>query len=280
MQKTISKEIEISGIGIHSGQGVKMKLLPALENTGVVFRVGKNEIRAAFDNVRSTNMSTNLANNNVKAAVVEHLMAALWGVGIDNTIILLDGEELPILDGSAYPFVEALESVGLIEQSTPRKLLYVRNEIVITEGDKYVKLIPQKRENTEINIDMTIDFDHPAIGKQKMVYNGQKDSFIEIISKARTFGFMSDLEMLHKHGLGLGASLDNCIGIDEEKVVNKEGLRFKNEFVRHKILDCIGDLFLSGYRLCCDVIGYKTGHKLNNAVLHKLFSDPDNYTIL
>ncbi len=281
-QQTIGRETQLYGIGIHSGKNVNMSLLPAEVDTGVVFVVHDNEIKATFDNVSSTNMSTTLTNNHCKIDVVEHFMAALWGTGIDNIVVVLNANELPIFDGSAYPFVNTIMSSGIIKQSSARKILHVKQEVAVTEGDKYIKLIPHKNvcKCNNITIDMTIDFAHPTIGRQHMLYDSKSNSFIDEISNARTFGFISDLEMLHKNGLGLGASLGNCIAIDENGLMNEEGLRFNDEFVRHKILDCIGDLFLSGYNISCDVIGYKTGHKLNNLALHKLFADPNNYIIV
>jgi UDP-3-O-[3-hydroxymyristoyl] N-acetylglucosamine deacetylase len=267
MQNTIADPIEISGIGIHSGETVKMKLIPAGINSGIVFRSSAGEsVQAKFDNVQCTNMSTKLSNGSFSVDVVEHLMAALWGSSIDNLIMELDGNEVPILDGSAVEFMTFIKKAGLKQLDAKRNIFEVTQTITVCEDDKFVTLSPNKNGLT---IDMSIDFEHPAIGKQQIIFNGE--DFEKQFAPARTFGFVKDLEYLHRNGLGLGASLENCIGVDEDGIANAEGLRFTDEFVRHKVLDCIGDLFLSGCYLHCHVKAHKTGHKLNNLVLRKLF---------
>lgn len=269
MQSTIKKSTTISGIGLHSGKVVTIKLLPGKENQGIVFRTANGkEVEAKFDNVQSTNMSTKLSNGQVIVDLVEHLMAGIWGCNIDNLVIEIDGPEVPIMAGNSKGFIDEIMKVGVVEQDSPKKILKVKEEIEIREDDKYVIISPNE---DGLIIDMTIDFDHPMIGRQQLTFNSSKDSFFNEIAPARTFGFVKELEYLHKNGLGLGASLDNCIGLTEDGIANPEGLIFPDEFVRHKILDCIGDLFLSGYYLDCRVTAYKTGHKLNNLALKKLF---------
>ena len=268
MQNTVYKEVVIIGIGLHSGRKVTMKLLPAPENSGIVFRNGYGEIKAKFDNVYSTNMSTKLSNGQTNIDLVEHLMAGLWGANIDNLIVELDNIEVPILDGSARVFIDEINKVGIKSQNAPRKTLKVTEEIKVCEEDKYVAISPN---DNGLIIDMTIDFDHKLIGRQRLIFDSSKESFLDEIAPARTFGFINDLDNLNKSGLALGASLENCIGLTDDGIANGEGLLFPNEFVRHKILDCIGDLFLSGYYLSARVTAYKSGHRLNNIALRKLF---------
>jgi UDP-3-O-[3-hydroxymyristoyl] N-acetylglucosamine deacetylase len=276
MQNTIKKAISISGIGIHSGKEVTADLLPAGEDSGIVFKTSDaNSVEAKFDNVTSTNMSTKLSNGQCTVDVVEHLMAALWASNIDNLIIHLNSFEVPILDGSAIEWMKKIRDSGITQQSSKRKILKVRKVVKVSDDDKYVEISPNSKDG--IAIDLSIHFEHPAIGIQQILFDG--NLFEERFAPARTFGFMKDLEYLHRNGLGLGASLENCIGIDESGIVNPEGLRFDDEFVRHKVLDCIGDLFLSGYHLNCKIRAHKTGHKLNNMVLRKMFEDPENYII-
>lgn len=278
MQNTIKKLTTISGIGIHSGKEVTIKLLPAEENQGIVFRSNDSrQVKARFDHVQSTNMSTKISNGELTVDLVEHLIAGIWGCNIDNLVIEIDGPEVPIMAGNSKGFIDEIIKVGVVEQNAPKKILKVKEEIEVSEDDKYVIISPNEGG---LVIDMTIDFDHPMIGRQQLTFDSSKDSFLSEIAPARTFGFVKELDYLHKNGLGLGASLDNCIGLTEDGIANPEGLIFPDEFVRHKILDCIGDLFLSGYYLNCRVTGYKTGHKLNNLALKKLFESSSYYEVL
>ncbi len=279
MQNTISKKIQISGIGIHSGKTVIINLLPCDTNTGIVFRtIEGSEIKARFDNVHTTHMSTKLANKDCSIDVVEHLMAALWSTNIDNLIIEVDNIEIPICDGSSIDWIREIKSAGILQQSEKRRILIVEKTLEVREEDKYVIISPN--ENPGIIIDLSIDFENKIIGKQRITFDSNKDSFEEGFGSARTFGFVKDLEYLHSKGFGLGASLDNCIGVSEDGIANPEGLRFKDECVRHKVLDCIGDLFLSGYYMNCKVEAYKTGHKMNNMILQKLFEVKSNYLVI
>lgn len=278
MQNTIAKAASVSGIGIHSGKKVTAHLMPAAVDSGIVFKTSDgNSIEAKFDNVTSTNMSTKLSNGVVEVDVVEHLMAALWGSHIDNLIINLNSSEVPILDGSSIEWIRQIREAGITQQNSKRKILRVKKSVGISDGDKYVEISPNEKDG--ISIDLSIHFEHPAIGMQQVSFDSSQNSFNELFASARTFGFMKELDYLHSNGLALGASLDNCIGLDESSVINPEGLRFNDEFVRHKVLDCVGDLFLSGYQLSCKVRAHKTGHKLNNMVLRKMFEDPQNYVI-
>jgi UDP-3-O-[3-hydroxymyristoyl] N-acetylglucosamine deacetylase len=278
MQNTISHPITISGIGLHSGKEVTIKLLPAKEDSGIIFKsIDGREIQAKFDNVHSTNMSTKLSNGECTVDLVEHLIAGLWGCNIDNLIIEIDGNEVPIMAGNAREFIDKINKVGIQSQDYARQILKVINEIKVQEDDKYVIISPN---NNGLIIDMIIDFEHPAIGKQQFIFDSLQQSFAKEIAPARTFGFVKDLDYLQSNGLALGASLDNCIGLTADGIANSEGLLFPDEFVRHKILDCIGDLFLSGYYLNCRVTAYKPGHKLNNLALKKLFESSNHYEIM
>lgn len=269
MQNTIANSIEISGLGIHSGKTVKMILMPAVENSGIVFQSPNGEsVQAKFENVHCTNMSTKLSAGSFSVDVVEHLMAALWGSGIDNVRIELDGNEVPVLDGSAIEFMRLIKKAGLKQLAAKRNVFEVTQTITASEGDKYITISPNENGLT---IDMCIEFEHQAIGKQQIIFEGR--DFEQQFAPARTFGFMQDLDFLHRNGLGLGASLDNCVAVDVDGIANPEGLRFTDEFVRHKVLDCLGDLFLSGHYLQCHVKAYKTGHKLNNLALRQLFGE-------
>lgn len=278
MQHTIARPISVTGIGIHSGKEVTANLMPGDEDNGIVFRTSDgNAVEAKFDNVISTNMSTKLSNGSCEVDVVEHLMAALWASNIDNLIIHLNSFEVPILDGSAAEWIKNIKEAGVSQQNSKRKNLKVQKSIKVYDNDKYVLILPNEKEG--LLVDLSIEFDHKAIGNQHASFDSIIHSFEELFAPARTFGFIKELEYLHRNGLGLGASLDNCIGVDEEGVANPEGLRFEDEFVRHKVLDCIGDLFLSGYHLNCKINAYKTGHKLNNMALRKMFADPSSYVI-
>lgn len=278
MQTTIAKNHFVSGIGIHSGEKVIMELMPAKENHGIVFRTKDgDEIKAKFDNVHTTTMSTRLSNENCSIDVVEHLMAALWALGIDNILIKLDKAEVPISDGSAIDWIKQIKEAGITQKKAQRKILILKKTLEIHDDDKYVIMSPNEKPG--ITIDLSIDFEHPAIGRQRILFDSTRHSFEEEFAPARTFGFMKDLDYLHSKGIGLGASLENCIALDDTGIVNREGLRFNDEFVRHKVLDCVGDLFLSGYHLNCKVRAHKTGHKMNNLALRRLFEDHSNYLI-
>lgn len=272
LQQTLAKPIRCNGIGLHSGQQINMNLLPSTENTGIVFirsdLTRNNVIPALFDRVVDTTFCTVIANEfGVKVATIEHIMSALWGCNVDNLIIDLDGQEVPIMDGSSAYFVDLIKSVGTIKQVQNRQVIEISQALELHEEDKSIVLEP----SNSFSIDFIIDFGNTCIGKQSYAFD-ETQSFDNDISKARTFGFMEDIESLWEKGLAKGASLDNAIGINNEGILNKEGLRYKDEFVRHKILDCIGDLYLAGARIKGHVKASKAGHKLNNQLLKKLFS--------
>lgn len=279
LQKTILSPVSCYGIGVHSGRKTQLTLYPAAENTGIKVRRSDisgmdNIINVDFQSVYETTMSTSVKNGaNISISTVEHLMAALWGCGIDNVLIDVDGPEVPIMDGSSKPFVFMIECAGYKIQKSPRKQLKLLKEITIIDGDSEIIAIPAEHQI----IDLTIDFSTPVIGKQQLTFNNS-NLFKDEIADSRTFGFLKDLDYLLSKGLAKGASLDNTIGIDQDKILNYEGLRHENEFVRHKMLDLLGDLYCGGGNFVGHIKGYKTSHSINNLFLRKIFSDPYSYT--
>ena len=278
-QRTLKDSIRASGIGLHSGEKVYMTLRPAPANTGVVFRrldlPDPADIPADATLVNETTLGTTLERNGVKVATVEHLMSALAGLGIDNVFIDLTAAEVPIMDGSAAPFVFLLQSVGIEEQNAPKRFIRVRERIEVAEGDKWVRLEPF--DGFRVNVE--IDFDHPALKKhrQSLSLDFSTAAFLKEISRARTFGFLKDLEGARARERALGANMDNAIVMDDYRVINEDGLRFRDEFVRHKVLDALGDLYLLGSSLLGEFSGYKCGHKLNNMLLRALLAAPESY---
>lgn len=280
-QTTIQNPVSCYGIGVHSGKRTQLTLKPAKANTGIVFirtdiTEVANDIAASYINVSDTILSTTISNDaHAKVSTIEHLMAALSGCGVHNVIIELDGEEVPIMDGSSRPFVFMLECAGIKTLNAPAPQLQVLREVSVTHNDAYAVLEPFDH----FSINMTIDFDNKIIGKQERVFCST-DSFKESLSDARTFGFLHELEYLKSKGLAKGASLENAVGIEGDQILNSDGLRYEDEFVRHKLLDAVGDFFTAGYPIIGNFSCYKTGHALNNQLLRKLFSDPQNYKVI
>lgn len=274
-QKTINSKVSCNSVALHSGANVSMQLLPAPCNTGIVFKrtdveAGKGEIKADYRNVVTTNLGTTIANEfGTKVSTIEHLMAAIWGCGIDNLYVELNGPEIPIMDGSSEPFVFLIECAGINVQEEPRRVIEVLKKIRVEDKDKFVEVEPSK----EFSIDLHIDFSNKQIQAQKFDYHSTFTSFKNDIARARTFGFKHEIDQLHKMGLAKGGSLDNAILVDENGIVNKEGLRYGNEFVRHKTLDFIGDIYLAGYYILGHFNASKAGHGINNKMLHALFAD-------
>ncbi len=280
LQQTILKPIKFQGIGVHSGKEVTVRILPAPENTGIVFKrtdlSENNIIEANYALVVETRLCTVIANEfGAKVSTIEHILSAFWGCGIDNATVEIDGEEMAIMDGSAAPFVALISKAGIKTQAAARKYLQITKPVVIEHEGKTIELHP----HDEFSVECDIEFAHAAIGQQAYTYNAAADSYNHLVSRARTFGFAKDVEQLKQMGLARGASLSNAVGIDDDGVMNPEGLRYKDEFVRHKILDCIGDLYLSGYRILGKVVASKAGHSLHNLILRKLFAEPDCYNI-
>ena len=281
LQRTLKSSICCSGIGLHSGETVNMTLTPADPNTGVVFRRtdlknGARDVPARFDAVVDTRLCTTLGNDHgTRVATVEHLMAALAGCGVDNAIIELDSPEVPVMDGSSEPFVFLIECAGVVDQAAPRRAVMVRRPVAVEEGEARAALEP----SDSFLISLDIDFASRAIGRQELHLEVSDLSFKREISRARTFGFLHEVEALRAAGLARGGSLDNAVVVDGDQVLNEDGLRFEDEFVRHKVLDCIGDMALAGAPILGRLRGRRTGHGLNNRLLRALFADRENYVL-
>ena len=277
-QQTISNSILVKGIGLHTGNLVELTLEPAAVDNGIKFiRVDNkndNVIEAIWSNVSETVLSTTISNSyGVKISTIEHLMSALSGLHIDNLNIYINANEVPIMDGSSKPFVELIEEIGIKQQSKKRKLLNVKKSIEVAENNTSVKIVP----NNQFSIDFEIDFPSKIVSKQSCQLQLINGNYKTDIAAARTFGFEKDVNYLRSNGLALGGSLDNAVVVGENEILNKDGLRYTDEFVRHKILDSIGDLYLAGSPIIGYFYGNKSGHYLNNQLLRKLFSDETNY---
>ncbi|MFT2794796.1 UDP-3-O-acyl-N-acetylglucosamine deacetylase [Serratia sp. N21D137] len=274
-QRTLKRIVQATGVGLHTGKKVTLTMRPASANTGVIYR--RTDLNPPVDfpadakSVRDTMLCTCLVNeSDVRISTVEHLNAALAGLGIDNIIIEVDAAEIPIMDGSASPFVYLLLDAGIEELNSAKKFLRLKDTVRVEDGDKWVELSP----HNGFRLDFTIDFNHPAIDASTQRYrlDFSADSFVRQISRARTFGFMRDIEYLQSRGLALGGSFDCAIVVDDYRVLNEDGLRFEDEFVRHKMLDAIGDLFMCGHNIIGAFTAYKSGHALNNKLLQAVLA--------
>ncbi len=278
-QKTLQKKITLQDVGLHSGRQITMHLIPAPADHGIVFirtdlKDGENVIPALWDRVADTQLCTVIANaHGASVGTIEHLMSALRGLNIDNLRVEIDGAEVPAVDGSAMPFVNAIEEAGIERQIAPKRYIRVLKEVSVEQDGKRVTLKPDE----SCTFAGEIEFDHQDIGHQKFTTQLVNGNFKHDIAEARTFGFLHEAEYLRSKGLGLGGSLDNAIILDTEKVMNPDGLRFQNEFIRHKLLDAIGDLYLAGAPILGVYDGSKAGHEMNNKILHELFSDDSNW---
>ena len=281
-QRTLKNIIRATGIGLHSGEKVYLTLRPAAVDTGIVFRRMDLdpvvEIPALAKNVGETTMSTTLVKGEVKVDTVEHLLSAMAGLGIDHAYVELSASEVPIMDGSAGPFVFLIQSAGLEEQDAPKQFIRILREVTVEDGEKRATFVPFEG----FKVGFEIDFDHPVFeGRtQTACVDFSSTSFVKEVSRARTFGFMRDIEFLRTHNLALGGSVDNAIVVDEDSVLNEDGLRYEDEFVKHKILDAIGDLYLLGKSLIGEFRGYKSGHALNNLLLRTLLEQPDAWEVV
>ncbi len=281
-QRTLQNTIRATGVGLHSGKKVYLTLRPAPVNTGIVFvRTDLDpevQVPASAMLVNDTTLCTALSRDGVKVATVEHLMSALAGLGIDNAYVDLSAPEVPIMDGSAGPFVFLIQSAGIAEQEAPKQFIRIKREVVVQEDGKEARFLPHQG----FKVSFAIEFDHPVFEEQKQtaVVDFSTTSFVKEVSRARTFGFMRDLEYLRANNLALGGSLDNAIVVDDYRIVNEGGLRYEDEFVKHKVLDAIGDLYLLGYSLIGEFRGLKSGHALNNQLCRALLAQPDAYEIV
>lgn len=279
LQKTLRQDVVINGIGLHSGSETVMRVRPSGPNTGIIFvrtdvTDRNNKIVAMWDAVVDTRLCTVIGNDaGVTVGTIEHVMAALSGMEISNAIIELDSPEVPILDGSSEIFIQAFEEVGLMMQGMPARAIKVLREVSVKDGDKVVSFSP----SDEMIFEGEIDFAHQSIGRQSYRMTASAGAFQQELSNARTFGFVEEVNALRKMGLCLGGSTDNAIVLDQDKILNVEGLRSENEFIRHKLLDAIGDIYLAGMQVMGHYHGYKGGHTMNNALLHELFSDEKNW---
>jgi len=276
-QRTLKNIIRATGVGLHTGEKVYLTLRPAAVDTGIIFRrVDLDEpveIPATPENVGDTTLSTTLIKDGVRISTVEHLLSAMAGLGIDNAYIDLNAAEVPIMDGSAGPFVFLIQSAGIEEQKAPKRFIRIKRKIRLEDGDKWVQFEPFDG----FKVAFSIDFDHPAFnqGKQHAEIDFSTTSFVKEVSRARTFGFMNQIETLRSKNLALGGTLDNAIVMDDYRVLNEDGLRYADEFVKHKILDSIGDLYLLGHSLIGAFSGHKSGHELNNKLLCALLAEED-----
>ena len=281
-QRTLKTTIKTTGVGLHTGARVELVLRPALPNAGIVFhRVDLERpvaIHADALHVGDTRLSSTLKHDGASISTVEHVMSALAGLGIDNLHIDIAGPEIPIMDGSAGPFVFLLQSAGIVEQDAPKRYLRVLLPVEVKDGDKWARFDPFDG----FKLDFTIDFPHPMFGSENrhVVIDFAEHSYVKEVARARTFGFMQEVEAMRAAGLGLGGSLQNAIVLDEYRVLNSEGLRYDNEFVKHKVLDAIGDLYLLGHPLIGQYTAFKSGHGLNNAVARALLARTDAFEIV
>lgn len=281
-QRTVQHPIRATGVGLHTGKKVYMAIRPAPADFGIVFRRvdldGTPDVKADAHAVTDTMLNTTLEADGTKVSTVEHLMSALAGLGIDNALIELSAPEVPIMDGSAGPFVFLVQSAGILEQEAPKRFIRVKKPVQVTEDDKWARFDP----HDGFKVSFGIDFEHPVFSssKQHATIDFSTTSYVKEVSRARTFGFMRDVEYLRANNLALGASLDNAVALDEFRVLNSDGLRYQDEFVRHKILDAIGDLYLMGHNLIGAFTGYKSGHALNNKLLRGLLAQPDAWDMV
>ncbi|MCK4587545.1 MAG: UDP-3-O-acyl-N-acetylglucosamine deacetylase [Gammaproteobacteria bacterium] len=276
-QRTLKNIIRATGVGLHTGEKVYLTLRPAAVDTGIVFRRvdldDPVEIAATPENVGDTRLSTTLMNGDVRVSTVEHLLSAMAGLGIDNAYIDVTAPEVPIMDGSAGPFVFLIQSAGIEEQNAPKRFIRIKKTVLVEDGDKWARFDPFEGFKVSFNI----DFEHPVFKNraQTTTVDFSSTSFVKEVSRARTFGFMRDIEQLRDNNLALGGSMENAIVMDDYRVLNEDGLRYQDEFVKHKVLDAIGDLYLLGCSLIGEFSGYKSGHALNNRLLRALLANED-----
>jgi len=274
-QRTLKKSVEVVGIGLHKGEPIKLRLEPLDVDAGIMFY--REDLAMSIplspDSVIDTRMATVIGNEKGYISTIEHFLSAVYAYGIDNMRVIVDGNEMPIMDGSAISFCLLLQEAGIEEQDAPKKIIRVKKPVEVQEGDKFVRLLPHE----SAQFDFRIKFDHPVIGEQQECFDFSTENFVEEIARARTFGFAKDIQYLQSQNLALGATLQNAIGLDDHKVLNPEGLRFENEFARHKILDAMGDMMVSGHNILAKYESFAGSHDLNYKLTSKLLSDSKNY---
>jgi len=279
-QRTIKKTVKARGVGIHSGKQVNLTIIPAKADHGVVFKrldAGGKEVHAHSAFVNEVVLSTGLESQGVKVSTVEHLMSAFSALGIDNVMVELDSFEVPIMDGSSAAFIFLIQSAGIEEQDAPKRFIVIKDSVRVENGESWAQVSPYNG----FKVTLEIDFEHKKVKEsdQKLSIDFSEQSYLKEISRARTFGYLRDVEMLQKQNLALGASIDNAIALTDDDILNEDGLRFHNEFVKHKILDIVGDLFLLGSNFIGHYEGYKTGHMLNDQLLSAILSQPEAYSV-
>lgn len=276
-QRTLKTDAECTGIGLHSGAKIRLKIKPAPPDTGIIFMradvAGRPMVKACFDNVLDTTLATTIGFNGCRISTIEHLMAAFFGLGIDNAVVQADGPEIPIMDGSAAPFVFLIKSTGIKQQRSLKRFIVVRKPLSVDDGKRSIDIYP----SSELKIQYRIDFEHPLLRNQKYELAFSGGSFVRKISPARTFGFLKDVQKLKEHGFAKGGSLDNAVVVDDFRILNEDGLRFKDEFVRHKILDFVGDLSVLGAPIIGRFEVNKSGHFLNHLMLRELMESAKHW---
>ena len=279
-QRTLMRPVSCTGIGLHSGKTVNLCLRPAEPDTGVMFKrtdlPASPLIPAEVNNVVDTNLSTTVGVDEARVSTVEHLLSALSGLGVDNVLVEVDAPEIPVMDGSAAPFLFLVRGAGFVSQGRPRQYYKVKREVEVKVNGKSVKVAPSDK----LKVDFTIEFDHPLINRQEMRFVLDEKAYDKEISRARTFGFLRDMRYLHENGLALGGSLDNTVVLDDYRVLNDDGLRFTDEFVRHKVLDFLGDLAMVGRPIVGAFTAHKSGHELNNQLFKKFLADPTAWQLV
>ncbi|WP_415398036.1 UDP-3-O-acyl-N-acetylglucosamine deacetylase [Sulfurimonas sp. CS5] len=277
-QTTIKKAVELVGIGLHKGIPVRLRLEPLESNSGIVFYRSDVDVAIALipENVVDTKMATVIGKDGVVISTIEHMLSAVYAYGIDNLKVIVDADEVPVMDGSSASFCMLLDEAGIQELDMPKKIMRIKKEIIVQEGEKYVKLSP----SPDLKYDFTIKFPHPVINKQEYVLEFTKESYKNEIARARTFGFLHEVQYLRSKGLALGGTLENAIVLDDKKILNPEGLRFPDEFVRHKILDAIGDMSLIGMNFIGNYEAMAGSHDLNHKLTIELLKNPENYEVI
>ncbi|WP_373036069.1 UDP-3-O-acyl-N-acetylglucosamine deacetylase [Sulfurimonas sp.] len=277
-QTTIKKTVELVGIGLHKGTPVRLKLEPLESNSGIVFYRSDVDVAIALipENVVDTKMATVIGKDGIVISTIEHMLSAVYAYGIDNLKVIVDADEVPVMDGSSASFCMLLDEAGIQELDKPKKVMRIKKDVIVQEGEKYVKLSP----SPDLKYDFTIKFPHPVINKQEYVLEFTKESYKNEIARARTFGFLHEVQYLRSKGLALGGTLENAIVLDDKKILNPEGLRFPDEFVRHKILDAIGDMSLIGMNFIGNYEAMAGSHDLNHKLTVELLKNPENYEVI